>query len=88
MVVTAALVTVFLWGERVLKHNNFYPKQEIGTWTPVLTYYLSRIGSVIGAWSSPHQCPSLIHKPLDHATSTNILHCQSTNDNLEHVGTE
>ena len=47
----------FLWGERGVKHNNFYPKQEIGPWTPTLTYHLSRSGSVLGAWSSPHQCP-------------------------------
>ena len=61
MVVSATLVTVFLW-ERRVKHNNFYPKQDISTlnwshWTPVLKDHLSSSGSVLGAWYSPHQCP-------------------------------
>lgn len=54
-----------------MKHSNFYPKQEICPWTPVLTYHPSRSGSVLGACS----------------WATTLLHCQFADYNLEHVGT-
>lgn len=57
MVVTAALVMGFLWRGKRMKHSNFYPKQEMCPWTPVLTYHPSRSGSVLGASSWAMQPP-------------------------------
>lgn len=56
MVVTAALGTVFLWGERGVKNNNFYPKEEISPWTSVLAMVQDMLPGLLHTKVPPTNC--------------------------------
>lgn len=68
MVVTAALGTVFLWGERGVKNNNFYPKEEISPWTSVLAMVQDMLPGLLHTKVPPTNCC--------HAAPTDLPHCQ------------